>query len=113
MTLTLRAPASAAFVALALTACGSSSADGSTEQADDGRLLIVMTVAPLTSIVANVAGDVADRGERSFAGRSRRRCRVVQDDAHRALVAAAHRCNAVAATLRRAGASRESPIRRS
>ena len=59
MTLTLRAPASAALAALALTACGSSSADSS-EPADDGRLRVVTTVAPLTSIVANVAGDAAD-----------------------------------------------------
>jgi ABC-type Zn uptake system ZnuABC Zn-binding protein ZnuA len=59
VTLTLRAPASAALTALALTACGSSPAD-SAEQADDGRLSIVTTVAPLTSIVANVAGNAAD-----------------------------------------------------
>ena len=59
MTLTLRTPASAALVALALTACGSSSAD-SAEQRDDGRLSIVTTVAPLTSIVASVAGDAAE-----------------------------------------------------
>ena len=59
MTLTLHPPAAGALVALALTACGSSSADGG-EQADDGRLSIVTTVAPLTSIVANVAGDAAD-----------------------------------------------------
>ena len=62
MDLTLRAPASAALVALALTACGSSSADGADQPAggDDDRLSIVTTVAPLTSIVANVAGDAAD-----------------------------------------------------
>ena len=61
MTLTLRTPASAALVALALTACGTDSAD-SAEQAstEDGRLSVVTTVAPLTSIVANVAGDAAD-----------------------------------------------------
>jgi ABC-type Zn uptake system ZnuABC Zn-binding protein ZnuA len=60
--LSLRAPASAALVALVLTACGSSSADSAEQQAsgDDGRLSIVTTVAPLTSIVANVAGDAAD-----------------------------------------------------
>ena len=56
------APASAALAALALTACGSSSADSAEEPAaaDDGRLQVVTTVAPLTSIVANVAGDAAD-----------------------------------------------------
>jgi ABC-type Zn uptake system ZnuABC Zn-binding protein ZnuA len=60
--LTLRTSAALAALplsALALTACGSSSA-GSAEQADDGRLRIVTTVAPLTSIVANVAGDAAE-----------------------------------------------------
>ena len=62
MTLSLRTPASAALVALALTACGSSSADSAERAAseDDGRLSIVTTVAPITSIVANVAGDAAD-----------------------------------------------------
>jgi ABC-type Zn uptake system ZnuABC Zn-binding protein ZnuA len=42
----------------ALTAC-SSSEGGTPAPADDGRLSIVTTVAPLTSIVANVAGDRA------------------------------------------------------
>jgi ABC-type Zn uptake system ZnuABC Zn-binding protein ZnuA len=58
--LTRRAPA-AALAALVLTACGSSAAD-SPEQAasDDGRLSVVTTVAPITSVVANVAGDAAD-----------------------------------------------------
>ena len=61
MSLTLRAPACAALAALALTACGSSSSSAdSSGQEDDGRLSIVTTVAPLTSIVANVAGDAAD-----------------------------------------------------
>ncbi len=41
----------------ALSACGS--ADGAAPDAADGRLRIVTTVAPLTSIVANVAGDRA------------------------------------------------------
>ena len=61
MTLPLRTSASAAVAALALTACGgaSSSAD-SGPQADDGTLRIVTTVAPITSIVANVAGDAAE-----------------------------------------------------
>ncbi len=58
MDLTLRAAASGALVALLLTACGSSTDNAA--QADDGRLDIVTTVAPLTSIVANVAGDAAD-----------------------------------------------------
>ena len=64
----LRVPASAALVALALTACGSSSdassaasSDAAAQQeAGDGRLRIVTTVAPITSIVANVAGDAAE-----------------------------------------------------
>jgi ABC-type Zn uptake system ZnuABC Zn-binding protein ZnuA len=43
---------------VALTACSSSQA-GAPAPADDGRLSIVTTVAPLTSIVANVAGDRA------------------------------------------------------
>ena len=60
MSLTLRAPASAALAALALTACGSSSADSAEQPSADGRLQVVTTVAPLTSIVANVAGDAAD-----------------------------------------------------
>ena len=60
LSLPRRTTASAALVALALTACGgaSSSAD-SGGQADDGRLRIVTTVAPITNIVANVAGDAA------------------------------------------------------
>ena len=41
---------------LALTACGSSSAG---TDASDGRLSVVSTVAPITSIVANIAGDRA------------------------------------------------------
>jgi ABC-type Zn uptake system ZnuABC Zn-binding protein ZnuA len=61
VTLTLRRSASATLVALSLTACGSSSssADGG-EQTDDGRLRVVTTVAPITSIVANVAGDAVE-----------------------------------------------------
>jgi len=61
-----RAAASAAValaLATALTACGSSSDDASAAtagDADEGRLRIVTTVAPITSIVANVAGDLAD-----------------------------------------------------
>ena len=62
MPLTLRAPASAALAALVLTACGSSAGDDVEQAAseEDGRLSVVTTVAPLTSIVANVAGDAAD-----------------------------------------------------
>ena len=61
-----RAAASTAValaLATALTACGSSSDDASADAAGDaaeGRLRIVTTVAPITSIVANVAGDLAD-----------------------------------------------------
>ncbi len=42
----------------ALTACGSSGSDDA-RAADDERLRIVTTVAPITSIVANVTGDLA------------------------------------------------------
>jgi len=61
-----RAAASTAValaLATALTACGSSSDDASADAAGnaaEGRLRIVTTVAPITSIVANVAGDLAD-----------------------------------------------------
>jgi len=47
----------ALLAASALTACGSD--DPAPAAADPGRLSIVTTVAPLTSIVANVAGDRA------------------------------------------------------
>ncbi|MBW3580405.1 MAG: metal ABC transporter substrate-binding protein [Actinobacteria bacterium] len=52
----------AAVLVLALAACGSDRAgDGaSTRRRDDGRLEIATTVAPITSIVANIAGDRAD-----------------------------------------------------
>ncbi len=52
----------AAVLVLALGACGSDGAgDGaSTPPRDDGRLEIATTVAPITSIVANIAGDRAD-----------------------------------------------------
>ena len=51
------APALALLLALSLVAaCGGAGASGS----DDGRLQIVTTVAPITSIVAAVAGDAAD-----------------------------------------------------
>ena len=56
--MTLRGLPVATAAALALTACGS--ADPQTPAAaDDGRLSIVSTVAPITSIVANIAGDRA------------------------------------------------------
>ena len=44
-----------ALTALSLAACGSPAA--APEAADDGTLSIVTTVAPLTSIVANIGGD--------------------------------------------------------
>jgi ABC-type Zn uptake system ZnuABC Zn-binding protein ZnuA len=47
----------AVLATLALTACGSSSA--SPGASDDAALTIVSTVAPITSIVANIAGDRA------------------------------------------------------
>jgi ABC-type Zn uptake system ZnuABC Zn-binding protein ZnuA len=47
------AAAAAAAALLALTACGG----GATAERDDGRPRIVTTVAPITSIVAAVAGD--------------------------------------------------------
>ena len=54
----LAARAGAALAAsLTLTSCGT--ADGPDAQAAEGRLRIVTTVAPITSIVANVAGDRA------------------------------------------------------
>jgi len=58
MHLTLRTVPVVAAAALALTACGSSDPQ-SPDAADDGRLSIVSTVAPITSIVANIAGDRA------------------------------------------------------
>jgi len=47
-----------AVTVLALAGCGSSTA--TPEAADDGALSIVSTVAPITSIVANIAGDRAE-----------------------------------------------------
>ncbi len=59
MHLTLhRALPLAAAAAVALTACASSEPDA-TAAVDDGRLSIVSTVAPITSIVANIVGDRA------------------------------------------------------
>ncbi len=54
-----RAPALLLLLCLGLSACASGSND---DQAtgDGGRLQIVSTVAPITSIVANIAGDLAD-----------------------------------------------------
>ena len=53
----LRTVLAGALVPLALSACGASSA---VPAADDGEgLVIVTTVAPITSIVANIAGDKA------------------------------------------------------
>jgi len=49
----------AAALSLALSACGSDTSDASDVQSADGRLRIVTTVAPITSIVANVAGERA------------------------------------------------------
>ena len=49
------------LVALALGACGSGDGDPDTAAGeDDGTLRVVTTVAPLTSIVANVVGDRAE-----------------------------------------------------
>jgi len=52
-----------AALALALAACGRDDAGGPTQvpaaAVEDGRLAIVTTVAPITSIVASVAGDRA------------------------------------------------------
>jgi ABC-type Zn uptake system ZnuABC Zn-binding protein ZnuA len=53
-----RAALSALLAATALSACGSAATTPSDAAADD-RLSIVSTVAPITSIVANVAGDRA------------------------------------------------------
>jgi ABC-type Zn uptake system ZnuABC Zn-binding protein ZnuA len=47
-------------LALALSACGSSGPSTATTAAGERRLQVVTTVAPLTSIVANVAGDRAE-----------------------------------------------------
>ena len=54
------ARAAGSLLALALTTAGCSASDsaGSTS-ADDGRLQVVATVAPITNIVANIAGDRA------------------------------------------------------
>jgi ABC-type Zn uptake system ZnuABC Zn-binding protein ZnuA len=53
------AAAVALLPALALTACASTEATPAAADTDD-RLQVVSTVAPITSIVANVAGDRAD-----------------------------------------------------
>src|SRR4051812_34394110 len=50
-----RAALVVALLALAATGCGGGSASG----ADDGKLTIATTVAPITSIVADIAGDRA------------------------------------------------------
>jgi ABC-type Zn uptake system ZnuABC Zn-binding protein ZnuA len=57
----LRGPVrrSAALLALALSALALSACSGRGAAADDGRLRVVTTVAPITSIVAAVAGDRA------------------------------------------------------
>jgi ABC-type Zn uptake system ZnuABC Zn-binding protein ZnuA len=57
----LRGPVrrSAALLALALSALALSACSGRDAAADDGRLRVVTTVAPITSIVAAVAGDRA------------------------------------------------------
>jgi ABC-type Zn uptake system ZnuABC Zn-binding protein ZnuA len=53
----LRTALAGVLATAALSACGS--ADGSTPDAVEGELTIVSTVAPITSIVANIAGDRA------------------------------------------------------
>ena len=60
VTLTPGTSVSAVLLALALSACGGSGPAGGEAQAEDGRIRIVTTVAPITSIVANVAGDAAE-----------------------------------------------------
>ncbi|MCU1691284.1 MAG: putative metal transporter metal-binding protein, partial [Frankiales bacterium] len=47
----------AAVVALSLSACSSSSDDGPTTAGSSGRMVVAATVAPITSIVANIGGD--------------------------------------------------------
>ena len=49
----------AAVAGLSLTACASNTATDTADAAADGRLQIVSTVAPITSIVSNVVGDRA------------------------------------------------------
>jgi ABC-type Zn uptake system ZnuABC Zn-binding protein ZnuA len=56
--LTLRHAALLSALSLALTACASGNAE-TRDDASDGRLRIVTTVAPITSIVANIAGERA------------------------------------------------------
>lgn len=61
MTATPGASASTVLILLALSACGGTADGGETSSdGDDGRLSIVTTVAPITSIVANIAGDAAE-----------------------------------------------------
>jgi ABC-type Zn uptake system ZnuABC Zn-binding protein ZnuA len=55
----LRIALPALLAGTALTACGDGDGDSGTTTAADDRLTIVSTVAPITSIVANVAGDRA------------------------------------------------------
>lgn len=50
--------AAALTVAVLLASCGGAGAGGSAD--DDGRLRVVTTVSPITSIVAAVAGDAAE-----------------------------------------------------
>lgn len=46
--------------ALSLAACGSPASQPATESAGNDRLTVVSTVAPITSIAANIIGDKAD-----------------------------------------------------
>ena len=52
-------PAAAVALVLALAGCGSSSNSATGPAAGSGRLVVATTVAPITNIVANVAGDRA------------------------------------------------------
>lgn len=55
----VRVPATAVALVLALAGCGSSSNGATGPAAGSGRLVVATTVAPITNIVANVAGDRA------------------------------------------------------
>lgn len=56
----VRAAALVAWVVLSLAAAGCGSGAGERAGADDGRLRVATTVAPITSIVAAIAGDRAE-----------------------------------------------------
>ncbi len=60
MTLTRLRTTAVGMLALLLTSACGAAGDGPADRTDTGRLQIVSTVAPITSIVANIVGERAD-----------------------------------------------------